>query len=61
MGDTLETVYMCGRELLQGCWLRVAPNIVFQQMAAPVSEIMDTSGIQDINKDDIILFLGRGL
>jgi hypothetical protein len=37
---------MYGRGLLRGWWGPVGPKVVLDQMAAPVSEIMDTSSIK---------------
>jgi hypothetical protein len=45
MAEALGTVHMCGRGLLRECWWRVGPKLVFDQMAAPAAEIMDTSGM----------------
>jgi hypothetical protein len=36
-----SVVHKCGRRLLRGWWWPVGPKLVFDQMAAPVSEIMD--------------------
>jgi hypothetical protein len=43
MVEELEMVHTCGRALLQGRWWPVGPKLVFDQMAAPVPEIMDGS------------------
>jgi hypothetical protein len=45
MSDTLGTVHMCEKELLQAQWCPVDPKLVFDQMEAPVSEVMDGCGI----------------
>jgi hypothetical protein len=44
MARALGTVHTSGRGLLRGLWGPVDPELVFDQMVAPVPEIMDTSG-----------------
>jgi hypothetical protein len=41
MAETLGKVHTRRRALFQGQWWRVRPKLVFNQMAAPVPEIMD--------------------
>jgi hypothetical protein len=41
--EALGTVHMRGRRLLRGRWWSVSAKLVFDQMAAPVPEIMDAS------------------
>jgi hypothetical protein len=43
MAQALRAVHSSGRELLRGLWWTMAPKLVFDQMAAPVPEIMDGS------------------
>jgi hypothetical protein len=40
----LGKVHMGGRGLHRGWWWPVGPKLVFDQMAAPVPEIMDVCG-----------------
>jgi hypothetical protein len=42
MAEALGIVHMRGKGLLQGCWWPVCPKLIFDQMAKPVPEIMDT-------------------
>jgi hypothetical protein len=44
MAEALRMVHTCGRVLLRWWRWPVNPKLVFDQMAAPVPEIMDTSG-----------------
>jgi hypothetical protein len=43
MAEALGTVHMHGRRLFRGWWWSVGRKLVFDQMAAPVPEIMDGS------------------
>jgi hypothetical protein len=45
MAGPLETAHTRGMGLLRGRWWPVVPMLVFDQMAAPVPEIMDVSGV----------------
>jgi hypothetical protein len=45
MAEALGKEHTCGRGPLRGLWWRVGPKLVFDQMAASVPEIVDTSGI----------------
>lgn len=47
MAEALGTVHACERGLLRGWWLLVGPKLVFDHMAEPVPEIMDTRGKND--------------
>jgi hypothetical protein len=42
MAEALGTVHTSGRGLLPGWWWPAGSKLVFDQMAAPVPEIMDT-------------------
>jgi hypothetical protein len=42
MAELLGTMHTHGMGLLQGWWWPKVPRLVFDQMAAPVPEIMDT-------------------
>jgi hypothetical protein len=44
MAGALGTVHKRRRALLQGWWWPVGPKLVFDQMAAPILEIMNMSG-----------------
>jgi hypothetical protein len=41
VAELLGTVPMCGRGLLRGGWWPVGTKLVFDQMAAPLPEMMD--------------------
>jgi hypothetical protein len=43
IAEALVMVHMWGREVLRGWWWPVGPNLVFDQMAAPVLEIVGGS------------------
>jgi hypothetical protein len=43
MAEALETVHTHGRGLLRGWWCPIGPKLFFNQMAAPVPELMDCS------------------
>jgi hypothetical protein len=43
MAEALGTVHTRGRGLLQGWWWPIGPKLVFDKMAVPVPEIMDSS------------------
>jgi hypothetical protein len=43
MAEALRTVHTRGRELFRGWWWALSTKLVFDQMIAPVSEIMDGS------------------
>jgi hypothetical protein len=45
MAELLGTMHTCGRGLHQRLWWPVGPKLVFDQMAAWVQEIMDSSEI----------------
>jgi hypothetical protein len=41
MAEALRTLRTQGRGVFLGWWWPVGPNLVFDQMAVPVPEIMD--------------------
>jgi hypothetical protein len=56
MAEALRTVHTGRRELLRGCWWPVGPKLVFDQMAAPVPEIMAVSFYCELNRKRMILY-----
>jgi hypothetical protein len=47
MAEALATTHTRGRVLLREQWWPIGPKLIFNQMAAPVPEIMDSSLFYD--------------